>query len=82
MKTWIIQQCGGACSLNICFHFGVCFQLRAREYGAPKCAVGCFQVVIWHTRHVLFFIDLFTFFCSHPHLSWEAVSGRKPEEIH
>lgn len=26
-----------------------CFQLCAREYGAPKCGDGCFQVVIWHT---------------------------------
>lgn len=45
-------------SLNICFHFGVCFQLCAREYGAPKCGEGCFQVVIWHTPLFLFFFLL------------------------
>lgn len=74
MKTRNIHQCGAAShSLNICFHFGVCFQLCAREYGAPKCGEGCFQVVIWHTPHLFFFF----FFCSHPHFSWEAVFGHK-----
>ena len=29
-------------SLSICFHFGVCFKLCAREYAAPKCGAGCF----------------------------------------
>lgn len=48
MKTWNIYQCGAVC-LNICFHFGVFFQLCARESGAPKCGEGCFQVVLWHT---------------------------------
>lgn len=61
MKTWNIQQCGGARLLNICFHFGVCFQLRAREY-APKCGVGCFSSGNLVHPTFFIFIDLFTFF--------------------
>lgn len=59
MKTWIYTPAWSSShSLNICFHFGVCFQLCAREYGAPKCGEGCFQVVIWHTPLLFFFFAL------------------------
>lgn len=68
-----MQQCDEACSLHICFHFGVCFQLGAREYGAPKCEVGCFHVVIWRTLPFLICIDLFPIFCSHRHFKSEAI---------
>lgn len=70
-----MQQCDEACSLHICFHFGVCFQLGAREYGAPKCEVGCFQVVIWRTPPFFIYIDLFPIFFSHRHFKYESISG-------
>lgn len=64
IKTWNIKQHGITYSCNICFHFGVCFQLHARKYSVPKSGMSCFQLVIWHSWHFFYWFMYFFFFPS------------------